>query len=195
MLVKRTPPSRLSAALVSCAIALAPGQLRDVDGRPTNLLAPAAAANVLLFVASDCPISNGYAPEIQALCREYGGKGVSCSLIYEDPGIDAASVRAHRDAYRYGGAIPAVIDRDGAIARKLGASVTPEAVVVGADGKARYRGRIDNRYAALGQPRQVATVHDLRDALEAVAGGRPVARAETEALGCFITHAKAKDEP
>ena len=131
--------------------------------------------------------------EIQALCRGHAGS-VSCSLIYEDPGIDAASVRTHRAAYRYG-AIPAVIDRDGSIARRIGASVTPEAVVVGADGRVRYRGRIDNRYAALGQPRQAATVHDLRDALDAVVGGRSVTRPETEAIGCFITLATAKDEP
>ena len=50
----------------------------------------------------------------------------------------------------------------------------------------KYRGRIDNQYAALGKPRRVVTVHDLRDALDAVLAGRPVANPETEAFGCFI---------
>jgi len=171
---------------------LASAQLRDVDGRPTALFTPPGAANVLIFVSSDCPISNGYAPEIQRVCGAYRPKGVRCSLVYEDLHIDAAAVRKHLEEYRYAG-IPAVIDGDRAVARRTGASVTPQAVVLDATGKVRYRGRIDNFYAALGQPRQRATVHDLRDALDAVTAGRTVATPETEALGCFIT--SSKDTP
>jgi hypothetical protein len=50
----------------------------------------------------------------------------------------------------------------------------------------RYRGRIDNWYASLGVARQVVTSHDLADAIEAVLAGRPVARRETQAIGCSI---------
>jgi hypothetical protein len=50
----------------------------------------------------------------------------------------------------------------------------------------KYRGRIDNQYAALGKPRRVVTVHDLRDALDALVAGRPVVHPETEAFGCVI---------
>lgn len=147
--------------------------------------APPARASVLFFVTSDCPLSNFYAPEIQQLCREYGRKGVSCSLVYEDVSIDDAAVRKHMAEYGYT-SIPTVIDRDRAMARRAGATVTPQAVVVGANGDIRYRGRIDNRYEELGKPRRVVTVRDLRDALDAVAAGKPVARPETTALGCYI---------
>ena len=58
--------------------------------------------------------------------------------------------------------MPAVIDVDGAIARRAKATVTPQAVVVDRAGVVKYRGRIDNQYAALGKPRRVVTVHDLR---------------------------------
>jgi hypothetical protein len=61
-------------------------------------------------------------------------------------------------------------------------------VVLDATGEIRYRGRIDNRYEALGRPRRVVTIRDLRDALDAVLAGRPVARPETTALGCYIVH-------
>lgn len=142
-------------------------------------------AHVWLFVASDCPVSNAYAPEIQRICAEYGAKGVGCSLVYEDVRIDAAAVKRHGDEYRYRD-IPATIDDERRMARQMKVSVTPEAVVVDAKGAIRYRGRIDNRYAALGKPRRVVTSHDLREALDAVVSGRRVASPETTAIGCFI---------
>jgi len=161
------------------------GPFRDVDGMTRDLFAPAGKANVLVFVSRDCPISNGYAPEIQRICADGRGAGVTCALVYEDVSIDTAAVRSHRDQYRYRD-MPAVIDADGAIARRAKATVTPQAVVVDRAGVVKYRGRIDNQYAALGQPRRVVTVHDLGDAIAAVIAGRPIVQAETEAVGCFI---------
>src|SRR5262245_32550830 len=180
---------RVCLAMTAIIVVLAPQELRDIDGHAVRLFTPAGIANLLLFVASDCPISNGYAPEIQRICRDYSSKGLLCALIYEDLRIDAAGVRSHLDDYRYSG-IQTVIDSDGAVARRAGASVTPQAIVVDAEAKVRYRGRIDNLSAALGQRRHRATVHDLRDALDAVIAFRRVATPETEAIGCFITHAK-----
>lgn len=167
------------------------GQLPDITGRPLKPFEPAGAANVIFFIATDCPISNSYAPEIQRVCREYGPRGVSCSLIYED--VDTAQsgtrlddeVRKHLHEYRYAD-IPAAVDRSRAIAKQARASVTPQAVVIDRAGTIRYRGRIDNFYAALGQPRQQVTERDLRNALDAVLAGRPVPKVETEALGCYI---------
>jgi thiol-disulfide isomerase/thioredoxin len=173
-------PIALSIVLLSSA-----AQVRDVDGTVRDPFAPAGAANVILFVASDCPISNGYAPELQRICRDYRTKGVVCSLVYEDVSIDAAHVRAHREAYGYKD-IAAVIDGDGAIAKRAKATVTPQDVVVGPTGIVKYRGRIDNQFAALGKPRRVVTVHDVRDALDALLAGRAVAHPDTEAFGCFI---------
>src|SRR5262245_7579118 len=117
----------------------------------SDLFAPAGAANVLVFVASDCPISNGYAPEIQRLCADYMKKGVTCTIVYEDASIDAAAVRAHREAYRYRD-IPSVIDTRHEIATRAKVTITPEVAVIAAGGAVKYRGRIDNKYEKLGQP-------------------------------------------
>jgi hypothetical protein len=161
----------------------------DINGQPLNPFAPTGAASVLFFIATDCPISNSYAPEIQRVCHDYGARGISCALMYEDVDLGAAnldeSVRKHLQEYRYSG-VSAAIDRSRVIARRAKASVTPQAVVVDHAGKVRYRGRIDNFYAALGQTRRQVTEHDLRDALDAILLGRPVPKPETEALGCFI---------
>ena len=167
--------------------------VRDLDGRLRHPFAPAGRASVLIFLTSDCPISNTYASEIQDVCRTSAPAGVECLLVYEDPGITPAAARAHLAAYRYSG-LPAAIDADGAVARAAGASVTPEAVVIDAAGAARYRGRIDNLFVGLGRRRAAATVHDLRDAIAALLAGRPIARPRTEAFGCYITRSADRSQ-
>jgi hypothetical protein len=170
-------------------------ELRTIDGRMVRPFEPAGAATVLFFVATDCPISNSYAPEIQKVCKDYAGRNVDCLLIYEDVDVETAAhpatlddaVRKHLADFGYGG-VGAVVDRTRVVARQARAVVTPQAVVVDSARAIRYRGRIDNFYAALGKPRQQVTEHDLRDALDAILAGRPVVKAETKALGCYIAH-------
>jgi AhpC/TSA family len=165
--------------------------IRDIDGRMLRPFEPAGDVNVIFFVATDCPISNSYAPEIQRVCREYGSRGVECFLIYEDVDTSAPGryleddVRKHLQEYRYEG-LPAAVDRTRTIATRAKATVTPQAVVIDRAKQIRYRGRIDNFYAALGKPRQQVTERDLRTALDAILAGRPVPNPETKALGCYI---------
>lgn len=174
-------------------------EIRDVDGRTLTPFQPGGTANAIFFVATDCPIANSYAPEIQRVCREYAPRGVACAMMYEDVDMPSSAVpledavRRHLQEYRYNG-IPAAIDRTRAIAREAKAAVTPQVIVVDRAGTIRYRGRIDNFYAALGKPRQQVTERDLRNALDAILAGRPVPKIETKALGCYIVDpASVKD--
>lgn len=155
-------------------------------------LEPSGAANVLFFVATDCPVANAYAPEIQSICSAYRSKGVSCALVYEDARVSPADVRAYVEQHRYQG-IPAAIDADASLAARVNASVTPETVMIDRAGAIRYRGRIDNFYVAFGKSRQVVTVHDLRDALDAVLAGKSVATRATDPVGCFIVPANQRN--
>jgi hypothetical protein len=175
----------LISIAVTTGVLAGPPAIRDIDGRLHHPFEAAGQLSVLLFVTSDCPISNGYAPEIQSVCAAYAGRGVRCLLLYEDARITPAAVRTHLEAYRFT-SIAAAADNDRAIARAAGAAMTPEAVVVDRAGTVRYQGRIDNLYADLGRRRHSATVHDLRDAIDAVLADRPVATPRTEALGCYI---------
>jgi hypothetical protein len=180
----------VAALFAAWAATASPLSVLDVNGQPVTPLHPAAKAEVLFFVSTDCPISNSFAPEIQRICRDYAAKGVGCSLVYEDFQVDAAAVRKHFDEYGYD-RTPAirfsvVNDADRRVATQAHATITPQAVVVDSADKIRYRGRINNFYAALGKSRQVVTVHDVRDALDAVLAGKSVANPETKALGCYI---------
>lgn len=182
------------AAFLAIAVGTAADDTRDIDGQALTPLQPAGRANILFFVMTDCPVSNAYAPEIQRTCREYRSRGVACSLVYEDAGIDATGVRRHLDEYGYED-IPAAIDATRAVAAAAGASVTPTAVVVDRSGDVRYRGRIDNLYADIGRRRRQVTEHYLRDALDAVIAGEPVPVSDTPAIGCHIVPAGAFESP
>jgi thiol-disulfide isomerase/thioredoxin len=186
----QTRGSSTGPALIESAVSQAES-IVDIDGGARDPFKPASVANALFFVATDCPISNAYAPAIQQICLDYRSRGISCFLIYEDlangpsGGNLNEEVRKHLREYRYAG-IPALIDRTRAVAGRAKASITPQAVVIDRESRIRYRGRIDNWYVSFGKRRQTATEHDLRDALDAVLEGRRVRKVETEALGCYI---------
>jgi cytochrome oxidase Cu insertion factor (SCO1/SenC/PrrC family) len=73
-------------------------------------------------------------------------------------------------------------DPDNKVADLYDARHTPEIFVVDADGKVRYHGRIDENYE---EPAKV-TSPDLKNALDALLAGKPIAKAETKAFGCSI---------
>jgi len=157
--------------------------LSGVERRPLDVSGKVGA--VIVFVRTDCPISNAYAPEFQRLVEGYSSKGVSFYLVYAVKDLPVAEAREH--AKQYGFNCPAMIDRQHALVKALGATVTPEAFVVGADGRIVYRGRIDDLFVGLGRQKHVATTHELRDAVEAVAAGKDPGVTRTKAVGCAIS--------
>jgi thiol-disulfide isomerase/thioredoxin len=160
--------------------------LKDIDGvERFPLKEEKGREAVLIFVTHDCPISNAFAPEIARVCSEYRSKGADCTLVYVDPTLSDEAARDHAKTFGHGG-YPKIVDRKHELVKAAGATVTPEVAVFDADGRIVYRGRIDNSFAALGQSRRQATVHDLRDALDATLTGKPALHSETKALGCFI---------
>ncbi len=173
------------AAMFSIGALAANPAIRDIDGRELNPLHPRGAAEILFFVASDCPISNFYAPEIQRICAEYAGRQVSCALVYTDAQTDTAAIRKHLNDFGYRG-IPAILDDTRTLTSVTGAAITPEAIIIGHDGKKLYAGRIDNFYAAVGKPRRHATTHDLRTALDETVAGKSVTAPKTDPVGCYI---------
>jgi len=161
-------------------------ELRDVDGvQRSPLRVTSGRASMLFFVTHDCPVSNYYSHEIRRICDEYKNKGVSCSLVYVDPTITDAKAKKHAAEYGHGD-YPKIVDREHLLVKEAGADVTPEVVVVRADGSIAYRGRIDNFYADYGKPRRMVTEHNLRDALDAILAGKAVERPSTTPVGCFI---------
>ncbi len=143
-----------------------------------------AKAAVFIFVEVECPISNSYAPEINRIVADYSAKGINFYIVYPDPALTAEQVRQHAAAFGFH--CPALMDGDRLLERLFHVEVTSEAVVVGKNGKVEYHGRIDNLYVDFGKKRYAATTHELRDALNAVVAGQPVATPVTKTVGCPI---------
>lgn len=144
-------------------------------------------ATVFFFITNDCPISNTYAPEIQRIAAAYAPKKIAFYLVYADPSLSAATVQKHVAEYRY--KIPALLDPYHKIVNLTGAKATPEVAVIGPTGKPLYRGRIDDRAVDYGKVRVQPNARDLRDALDAILQGKPVAHPTTPVVGCFIPEA------
>lgn len=161
--------------------------LVDLDGNTWHWPAAGSADKplVLVFIATDCPIANGYLPLLQRMSDERGNDGVSFLLVHPRKGVTEAEAAAHRT--EFGIRIPVVLDRDQKIARAARASVTPQAAIFdGSSTQPVYSGRIDDLYAGFGRKRPAATTHDLADALDQLLAGKPLSDSETEAVGCLI---------
>ena len=104
-----------------------------------------------------------------------------------DPTLSDEAARKHAQEYGHGD-YPRIVDRKHELVKAMGVTITPEAAVVDRRGKVVYRGRIDDSFAALGQPRRPVRSADLRNALDEIVAGKAIARAETKALGCYISN-------
>ena len=160
----------------------------DLDGRPVTQLAPAGSrAVVLFFAASDCPVSNRYIPQIQRFTRRFEPSGVRVWFVYPNPGDTAKVVRAHDQEFSI--TANTALDNKQRLTQMAHATTTPEAAVFIPEGgglREVYRGRIDDRYLALGTERPQATRHDLEEAIRAVLAGKPVPQPGGPPVGCSI---------
>jgi len=158
----------------------------DLTGNATYpMVSRGEPAKLFIFVTTDCPIVNSYAPEIERICRTYRARQVHCYLVYVDNTQTASQDRDHRKAY--GLTCDALRDEKHRLVKRLKATITPEATVVLPDGTTAYHGRIDNRYIGFGKSRYSATTHELRDALDAVLKHKKPIVSQATSIGCYIS--------
>lgn len=167
---------------------LALAAVLDLAGnRVDPLPRPGAGPAVLIFLRTDCPIANRYAPELRRLQDRFARNGVAFWLVYPDPGETPEAIRRHQRDFGLG--FRALRDPQHDLVKATEATVTPEAAVfVAGDGGPQlvYRGRIDDRYVDFGRSRPAPRTRDLRDVLQALAAGSRVTPRTTPAVGCFI---------
>lgn len=160
-------------------------RLTGIDGHSYEPLTVGGhRAAVLVFVLQDCPICNGYAPQIERLASRFGPKGAAFYLIHVDPALTIEAARKHAADYRY--AIPVMIDSTHELVSQLEVAAVPTTVVLGSDGQIKYEGRIDDQYVSIGKARNVVTRYDLREAIAATIEGKPVTESRTQAIGCAV---------
>jgi len=184
---------RLAAALVASTLAvpagaapmalgdkLTPFTLKDQTGKDLNLASlHGKKAVVLIFVSTECPVSNAYNDRMAALAKDYSGQAVAVVGINANKEETVQAIGEH--ASKHGFSFPVLKDEGNVQADRFGAQVTPEAYVFDSSSVLRYHGRIDDNKAGTDIKSQ-----DLRKAIDAVIAGQEPPVKETKAFGCTI---------
>jgi peroxiredoxin len=161
-------------------------KMKNVDGRELSIADVAGPKGTLVvFTCNHCPWAKAWETRIATLGNTYAQRGVGVIAInsndpasYADDSFDAMVKRAKERDFKF----PYVVDKGSTVAKAFGAERTPEAFLFNADGTLVYHGTIDDN----ADDASAVKAHYLRDALESVATGQPVAVKQTKALGCGI---------
>jgi peroxiredoxin len=154
--------------------------LPDAGGKARSLASlKGKSGTVLIFMATRCPVSNGYNERMEKLAVDYRARGVNVVGINANSTESIEEVKRH--AAEKGLSFTILKDGGNLIADRFDAQVTPEAYLLDASGKLVYHGRIDNSRNG-----DSITSTELRDAVEAVLAGKAVEKPEAKAFGCSI---------
>src|SRR5262245_8323303 len=82
------------------AESIATQQLIDLDGQPLTLVDDDARTTAVLFLGTQCPISNRYIPALNDLSKSHQSDGVKLLAVISDPTITRADVRTYREQYK-----------------------------------------------------------------------------------------------
>ena len=145
-----------------------------------------APALLVVFMCNHCPFVKHIQQQMAALIREYQPRGLAAVGInsndvssHPDDAPDQMAAEAARVPYSF----PYLYDESQEVAKAYRAACTPDFFLFDADRRLAYRGQFDSARPGNGEP---VTGADLRQALEAVLGGYPVAGEQKPSIGCNI---------
>lgn len=162
--------------------------LNDTHRRPRALADyKEAKAFVVVFLDTECPLSNLYVPTLLGLHKQYADKGVQIVGINASNQDSFVLVAAHAQEREL--PFPVLKDFDQKVLDAFGATRTPEVFLLDAKRVIRYHGRIDDQYG-IGFRREKPTRHDLKEAIDELLAGKTVTTPTTDASGCLVERAK-----
>jgi peroxiredoxin len=143
------------------------------------------AASVVVFTCNHCPYALAWHKRLMQVARDYEPRDVRFYAICSNDGEryprDSFAAMKQRVQADGGWPVPYLRDEDQDAARAFGAKTTPDVFVFDAEDRLVYRGAPDASSDDASENAQW-----LRDALDDLLGGGPVARAETKPVGCSI---------
>ena len=150
---------------------------RDAAG-PKGMLA--------MFICRHCPFVKHVEQELARIGREYSGRGVgvvaiSANDVTSHP--EDSPMKLSLQARELGFTFPYLFDESQEVARAYDAQCTPDFFLYDADGLLVYRGQLDGSRPGNDVP---VTGADLRNALEDLIAGRPIASEQRASIGCNI---------
>ena len=180
-----SPTAALAAPGAGDTVDLIGARVTDVKGQHHRIGVSMGKVQpaVLVFLDTACPVATRYVPTLNKLHGEAQANGVALYGVLSNPAITwQASAEFVED---FGVTFPVILDSAGDLALRLGPRVMSESFVISTNDRVVYRGRIDDRFAAVGKLRTRIGSHDLRTVIQAMADGRQPEPYATEAVGCF----------
>ena len=161
--------------------------LPDPDGRIWSLSDAAGAdAYLIMFICNHCPFVRHVRRELAQLGNDYQSRNVAIFAInsndFDSHPADSPA-KMQQEAKEWGYRFPYLVDREQSVAKAYRAACTPDFYVFDRHRKLVYRGQLDDSRPSNGKP---VTGRDIRTALDAVLGGKPVRGEQTPSIGCNI---------
>jgi peroxiredoxin len=166
----------------------------DINGKTIHLSDYKGKIVVLESYNSDCPFchnqyASGAAPDLQ---KELSAKGVVWLLVNSvNPNNSSHRTPQQARAEWTDMKINATAwldDSSGTIGHLYDMKTTPDCYVIGKDGILDYQGAMDNRPEPFGDPHTADNY--VRDAVNALLAGKPVAVTQTKSYGCGVHYAE-----
>ncbi len=158
--------------------------LNGVNGQPVSLEVPEGGALALVFLWTECPISNQFSPILNRLAEDFQDRPARIVGVFVDADKTDEDVVKHAKDYALN--FPVVRLQGVRLPRQLGVGVVPAVVVFNDQDQVAYQGRISDLFYDLGKRRQVSKSQELRAALNTLLAGEEVAEPYVEAVGCTL---------
>ncbi len=161
-------------------------RLPDTNGKLVSLYETKAPAHVVVFMCNHCPFVVHLREALAALGRDCQANkvamyGINSNDVVKYPADNPERMAA--EVAEQGYTFPYLFDETQEVAKAYRAACTPDFYLFDGDYKLVYRGQFDDSRPNNGKP---VTGQDLRGALQALLGGRPVTSEQTPSIGCNI---------
>lgn len=173
--------------MLELGTALPPFRLRDLEGKAvTSNDFVRARGLVVAFICPHCPFVRHVRAEFARQAREYQQQGLAVLAInsndvtaFPDDSPDGMRQEVREVGYTF----PYLYDDTQDVAKAFRAACTPDFFLFDGTQRLVYRGQFDDSRPNSPVP---VTGKDLKAAVEALLGGRPVPSEQKPSMGCNI---------
>lgn len=163
-----------------------PFSLPDPDGKVHTQAELMGKKGLLIaFTCNHCPYAIAVWPRLIRLAQYASQLGINTVGINPNihPGyLDDAPPKMKEKIKEWGISFPYLVDETQKTAKAYKAQCTPDLYLFGADGKLAYHGRIDDNW----KEEEKVTRQELKEAIDALAAGKPVNPDQKPSMGCSI---------
>jgi peroxiredoxin len=160
-------------------------RLPDTNGKMVALSDFRGKPVLVMFICNHCPFVKHIRAELAKLGRDYQSRvgivAINSNDVANYPDDSPAKMKAEAQAAGY--TFPYLFDESQSVAKAYRAACTPDIYLFDTEHRLVYRGQLDDSRPSSALP---VMGKDLRDALDAVLGGKEVSPNQKPSIGCNI---------